>query len=53
VSLLGEYEIRYQPTSIKQYKKETFELTVEELSTEKSLGLTMFLVYPLQPECGY
>lgn len=53
VSLLGEYEIRYQPTSIKQYKKETFELTVGELSEEKNLGLTMFLVYPLHPECGY
>lgn len=39
VSLLGEYEIRYQPTSIKQYKKETFELTVEELSTEKKFRI--------------
>ena len=39
VSLLGEYEIRYQPTSIKQYKKETVELTVEELSTEKKFRI--------------
>ncbi len=39
VSLLGEYEIRYQPTSIKQYKKETFELTVGELSEEKKFRI--------------
>ena len=39
VSLLGEYEIRYQPTSIKQYKKETVELTVEELSEEKKFRI--------------
>ena len=40
VSLLGEYEIRYQPTSIKQYKKETFELTVGELSEEKEFRIS-------------
>lgn len=39
VSLLGEYEIRYQPTSIKQYKKETVELTVGELSEEKKFRI--------------
>jgi hypothetical protein len=39
VSLLGEYEIRYQPTSIKQYKKETVELTVGELSEEKEFRI--------------
>ena len=40
VSLLGEYEIRYQPTSIKQYKKETVELTVGELSEEKEFRIS-------------
>ena len=40
VSLLGEYEIRYQPTSIKQYKKETVELTVGELSEEKKFRIS-------------
>ena len=40
VSLLGEYEIRYQPTSIKQYNKETVELTVGELSEEKEFRIS-------------
>lgn len=39
VSLLGEYEIRYQPTSIKQYEKETVEITVGELSAEENFRI--------------
>ncbi|NEQ41602.1 MAG: hypothetical protein F6K40_37580, partial [Okeania sp. SIO3I5] len=39
VSLLGEYEIRYQPTSIKQYEKETVKITVGELSAEEKFRI--------------
>ncbi|NEP77434.1 MAG: VWA domain-containing protein [Okeania sp. SIO3B3] len=39
VSLLGEYEIRYQPTSIKQYEKETVEISVGELSAEEKFRI--------------
>ncbi|NET43464.1 vWA domain-containing protein [Okeania sp. SIO2B3] len=39
VSLLGEYEIRYQPTSIKQYEKETVKITVGELSAEENFRI--------------
>lgn len=47
VSLLGEYEIRYQPSSIKQYEQETVEISVGELSAEEKFRINNIPSLPL------